>query len=92
MKRTLLSRSALFALLALTARAGPNAKDHLVPELLGQDVFSKFEMYSGYLTLPQTTTKALHYVFVTSQKAPATDPVVVWFNGGPGCSSMLGWA
>lgn len=34
----------------------------------------------------------LHYMFVESQNDPATDPLIIWFNGGPGCSSMLGWA
>lgn len=38
------------------------------------------------------TTNMLHYMFVESQNDPATDPLIIWFNGGPGCSSMLGWA
>ena len=47
-----------------------------------------FDMYSGYLDV--SATKKLHYWFVQSQNDPATDPVVVWMNGGPGCSSMEG--
>jgi cathepsin A (carboxypeptidase C) len=43
--------------------------------------------YSGYLDA--SPTKHLHYVFVTSQDNPAKDPLVIWFNGGPGCSSLL---
>jgi len=43
--------------------------------------------YSGYLAA--SSTKHLHYVFVTSLGDPDNDPVVVWFNGGPGCSSLL---
>lgn len=45
------------------------------------------DMYSGYL--PVTETKSLHYVFAESMNDPSSDPVVIWFNGGPGCSSML---
>jgi carboxypeptidase C (cathepsin A) len=45
------------------------------------------ETYSGYLNV--TDTKSLHYVFAESESDPANDPVVIWFNGGPGCSSML---
>ena len=43
--------------------------------------------YSGYLKV--TATKQLHYVFIGS-KDKTTDPVVLWFNGGPGCSSLEG--
>ena len=45
--------------------------------------------YSGYLDVPGTK-KQLHYVFIESLDKPATDPILIWFNGGPGCSSMLG--
>ena len=46
--------------------------------------------YSGYLNV--TATKALHYVFIESLNNPANDPIIVWFNGGPGCSSMLAFS
>jgi carboxypeptidase C (cathepsin A) len=29
-------------------------------------------------------------MFTASLNAPSTDPVVSWYNGGPGCSSMEG--
>ena len=45
--------------------------------------------YSGYLTVD--AGKQLHYVLATSMNDPANDPVMIWFNGGPGCSSMLGF-
>lgn len=28
------------------------------------------------------------YRFVESQRAPSTDPVILWLTGGPGCSSL----
>jgi len=44
-------------------------------------------MWSGYIDLPGG--KHLHYIFIESMNAPATDPVLLWLNGGPGCSSAL---
>lgn len=47
-----------------------------------------FKQYSGYLNV--AGNKHLHYWFVESQKDPASSPVVLWLNGGPGCSSLDG--
>ncbi|KAI8865468.1 alpha/beta-hydrolase, partial [Ramicandelaber brevisporus] len=46
------------------------------------------KQYSGYIDTADD--KHLFFHFFESRGAPSTDPLVVWQNGGPGCSSMLG--
>ena len=48
--------------------------------------------YSGFFptTLDGSTGSMLHYWLTLSENSPATDPLVVWLQGGPGCSSLFG--
>ncbi|KAM9817170.1 lysosomal protective protein [Neosynchiropus ocellatus] len=60
-----------------------------VKELPGMKFKPNYRQWSGYLqTRPG---RFLHYWFVTSQRDPAKDPLVLWLNGGPGCSSLEGF-
>lgn len=43
--------------------------------------------YTGYL---HSGTKHFYFAFFESRSKPETDPLVLWLNGGPGCSSMTG--
>lgn len=48
------------------------------------------KMYAGYVTVNATAGRALYLWYVESSGNPTTDPVVLWMNGGPGCSSLGG--
>ncbi|XP_054803617.1 serine carboxypeptidase-like 46 isoform X2 [Prosopis cineraria] len=48
----------------------------------------KFKQYSGYITVDENQHRALFYYFVEAESEPASKPLVLWLNGGPGCSSV----
>ncbi|XP_059928267.1 cathepsin A-like [Gadus macrocephalus] len=60
-----------------------------VKALPGMAFKPNYRQWSGYLMASPGTF--LHYWFVTSQRDPVNDPLVLWLNGGPGCSSLDGF-
>lgn len=51
--------------------------------------FDDVNYYTGYLDV-ELTNKHLFYWFFESRNDPKTDPVILWLNGGPGCSLTTG--
>ncbi|KAJ4971997.1 hypothetical protein NE237_005096 [Protea cynaroides] len=45
------------------------------------------DQYGGYITVNTTAGRALYYYFVEADSNKDM-PVILWFNGGPGCSSL----
>ncbi|ELT98396.1 hypothetical protein CAPTEDRAFT_196707 [Capitella teleta] len=58
-----------------------------LPHLIGDQ--PEFKHYAGYLDAGDG--KQFFYWFVESERDPANDPMVLWLNGGPGCSSLTGF-
>ncbi|CAI5440763.1 unnamed protein product [Caenorhabditis angaria] len=59
-----------------------------IKKLPGVDFELNFKHYSGFFQV--SDNHVLHYWFVESQNDPTNDPLIFWFNGGPGCSSLDG--
>ncbi|KAD6795281.1 hypothetical protein E3N88_06177 [Mikania micrantha] len=63
-----------------------------ISRLLGQPSGYEFNQYSGYITVDPDHGRVLFYYFVESRNNSDTKPLVLWLNGGPGCSSIGGGA
>lgn len=68
---------------------GPETDE--IKSLPGAPSSLPFKQYSGYAEVNSTNGRNLFYWFVESQSSPSQDPLVLWLNGGPGCSSLGGF-
>lgn len=50
-----------------------------------------FKMFSGYVPVDNAGKRQIFYWFVEAEKDSANAPVVLWTNGGPGCSGLGGF-
>ncbi|KAJ9689082.1 hypothetical protein PVL29_014633 [Vitis rotundifolia] len=76
-------------------RATSSSSDPLVQQELdkvlqlpGQTFNISFAHYAGYVTVNEYTGRALFYWFIEAAEDPSSKPLVLWLNGGPGCSSI----
>ncbi|CAL4903752.1 unnamed protein product [Urochloa decumbens] len=69
--------------------APPDAQVTRLPGFEGAQLPSKH--YAGYVTVNEKLGSRLFYYLVQSERDPTSDPVVLWLNGGPGCSSFDGF-
>ncbi|PVH61552.1 hypothetical protein PAHAL_3G058600 [Panicum hallii] len=88
--------AAAFVLLQLLAAfvcscrsAPPDALVTRLPGFEGAQLPSKH--YAGYVTVDEELGSRMFYYLVESERDPGKDPLMLWLNGGPGCSSFDGF-
>lgn len=70
--------------------SSPVSKEKVVfPDSLAGRAKINFEMYSGYVNVT-TAPDYLFYWFFGAQNNADTAPLIIWTNGGPGCTAMEG--
>ncbi|KAI3444304.1 hypothetical protein Pfo_000969 [Paulownia fortunei] len=69
------------------AAVKPHYEADKIASLPGQPKVN-FQQYSGYITIDEKQKRSYFYYFVEAETEPASKPLVLWLNGGPGCSSI----
>ncbi|XP_048592164.1 serine carboxypeptidase-like 32 [Brassica napus] len=77
----------LCTLFAFVFSDSPEAMRDLVTDLPGQSGV-RFRHYAGYVPVDKKHGRAMFYWFFEAMSLPNQKPLVLWLNGGPGCSSV----
>lgn len=93
--RLLVCCTVFILLLAVAGRSAESVEEEeerqreadMVKKLPGQPPV-KFRHFAGYVKLRPNEDKALFYWFFEAQSEASLKPLVLWLNGGPGCSSV----
>ena len=82
------SKINLILIISLLSLSQSTIEDELVKSLPGYSYRGR--LYSGYLSV--SNVKQFHYMFNLAHDDYENKPLVLWLNGGPGCSSLDGWS
>lgn len=52
--------------------------------------FKNIKSYSGYFTVNKSYNSNLYFWFFPSLSNPKNDPIILWLQGGPGATSLIG--
>ncbi|XAR72883.1 Carboxypeptidase D [Bertholletia excelsa] len=67
---------------------GKGEEDLIEGGLPGQPSGVNFKQFAGYVNVDESKGRSLFYYFVEAADNSSSKPLVLWLNGGPGCSSM----
>uniref|UniRef100_A0A0A9FGJ0 Scpl5 n=1 Tax=Arundo donax TaxID=35708 RepID=A0A0A9FGJ0_ARUDO len=62
----------------------------VVKDLPGFNGPLPFSLETGYVEVDESNGVHIFYYFVQSENEPAKDPLLLWLQGGPGCSGLSG--
>ncbi|CAD8089514.1 unnamed protein product [Paramecium primaurelia] len=78
--------------LSLSFQIGAHESD-IVDNIMLNQLFNinyQGDLYSGYLTADKEGTTQFYYLFYPAINDSLEKPIILWLNGGPGCSSIQG--
>ncbi|KAG1173433.1 hypothetical protein G6F71_005666 [Rhizopus microsporus] len=84
-------KSLLAAFFTIAGVFCQKADEYKIQSLPGIDITTlKFSQYAGHIELSKKSNSNIFFWMVEQEEKTAPQKLIIWLNGGPGCSSMDG--